>query len=372
VILSARQDNLTFNGIAGISHNCSSIKSYALKFKSPVDPKNILIPVNEKARDLNDNLIVTGAFMTNDSIHIYPAFLSEQKSWTDIPVVTANGWLYFDRSNSRYIVSSKEKIVDPKLPGNYIAFDNNFCVLSGEGNLNLGTKLDLVKLDGAGKLIMSVDSGKVNMETVLALDFHFSPDALKVMADELRMMPTLRPVNLSAEVISKGMKDLLGTTVAAQLKDEMDLFGTSRSLPKEFPYELVLNDVKLKWNEASSSYRSSGKIGIGFVGPNPINVYVDGYIEIQRRRTGDLVDVYLKADGAAWYYFSYLRGIMMTQAGNDNFNQAINKVKPNNRKDPKSNLRVEYTYMPAADDRLRRFLQRMESGDEIQDVDPAM
>jgi hypothetical protein len=189
------------------------------------------------------------------------------------------------------------------------------------------------------------------------------------MAEELRMMPTLRPVNLSSDMINKGMKDLLGTTVAAQVKDEMDLFGTSRSLPKDFPYELVLNDVKLKWNESTSSFRSSGKIGIGFVGPQPINVYVDGSIEIQRRRTGDLVDIYLKADGAAWYYFSYFRGVMMTQAGNAEYNAIINKVKPSNRKDPQSTARVEYSYMIAAEDRLRRFLRRMES-EEGAETDP--
>nr|MCU0362307.1 hypothetical protein [Bacteroidales bacterium] len=103
VILSARADNLTFSGIAGISHNCSTVKSYSLKFKAPVDPKNIMLPVPEKARDQNDNVIVTGAFMKNDSIYIYPAFLSEQRSWTDVPVVTANGWLFYDKLKARYL-----------------------------------------------------------------------------------------------------------------------------------------------------------------------------------------------------------------------------------------------------------------------------
>jgi hypothetical protein len=368
VTLSARSDNMTFNGIAGISHNCSSIKSYAMKFKSPVDPKRIMIPVGDKTRDLNDNLVFSGSYMTNDSIHIYPAFLSAQKSWTDIPVVSAKGFLYYDKGKSQYLISSLEKLADPKLPGNLISFDNNYCLIAGEGTLNLGAKLDLVKLNTAGKLTQSADSGKVAIETVIGLDFFFSPDALKLMAEEFRMMPTLRPVNLSSETINKGMKDLLGTTVAAQVKDEMDLFGTSRSLPKDFPYELVLNDVKLTWNESTSSFRSSGKIGIGFVGPQPINVYVDGSIEIQRRRTGDLVDIYLKADATSWYYFSYFRGVMMTQAGNAEYNTVINKVKVNNRKDPQSTARVEYSYMIAPENRLRSFLRRMESDEGAESV----
>ncbi|HEX7492975.1 MAG TPA: hypothetical protein VF346_02055, partial [Bacteroidales bacterium] len=170
---------------------------------------------------------------------------------------------------------------------------------------------------------------------------------------------SLKPVNLNTDLNNKGMKDLLGMNVASQLKEEMDLFGSSKNLPKEFNYKLFLNDVNLFWNEATSSFRSSGKIGIGFIGPQPVNVYVDGFIEIQRRRSGDMIDIYLKADGSTWYYFSYFKGVMMTQSGNNNFNTIIAKTKQNDRKDPESSLKVPYTYMLAVEDRLGRFLQRM-------------
>ena len=276
-------------------------------------------------------------------------------------LVNSNGYLYYEKAKSRYIITSLEKLADQTLPGNMLTFDRNYCILSGEGNINFGAKYDLLKLTSAGKVIHVVDSGKVNIQTILALDFHFSPEALKVMADEIRMMPSLKPVNLNTDLNNKGMKNLLGITAATQVKEEMDLFGTSRNLPKEFTYELLLNDVNLHWNEATSSFRSSGKIGIGFVGPQPINVYVDGYIEIQRRRSGDMIDVYLKADESTWYYFSYFRGVMMTQAGNNNFNTIISNTKLNLRKHPESSVRVPYTYMIAVEDRLARFLRRMAS-----------
>jgi hypothetical protein len=359
VLLSAKDDLLTFTGAAGIVNKCSSIQSYSIKFKSKIDPKNIMIPVSDKPRDMNDNLVFSGSYINTDSIHIYPAFLSAQKSWTDVGIVNSNGWLYFEKAKGRYLITSREKIADPALPGNMIAFDKNYCILSGEGNLNFGAKFDLVKFTSAGMVIHALDSGQVNIEAILALDFHFSPEALKFMADEIRMMPSLKPVNLNTDLNNKGMKDLMGTAAAAQIKEEMDLFGSSRSLPKEFSYELLLNDVKLFWNEASASFRSGGKIGIGFIGPQPINVYVDGYIEIQRRRSGDMIDIYLKADESTWYYFSYFRGVMMTQSGNNGYNTIISATKMNDRKHPQSSVRVPYTYMIAVEDRLGKFLQRM-------------
>ena len=369
VKLYAKDDLLTFTGATGIIHNCSTIKSFNIKFKSRIDPKNVMIPVSEKPRDLNDELVFSGSFINADSIHIYPAFLSAQKSWTDVALVNAGGWLYYEKAKGRYLITSLEKLADQTLPGNMIAFDKNFCIMSGEGTLNFGGKFDLVKLGSAGKVIHTIDSGKVNIESILALDFYFSPEALKVMADEIRMMPTLKPVNLNTDLNNKGMKDLLGVSAATQLKEEMDLFGTSRTLPKEYTYELLLNDVNLYWNEPTASFRSKGKIGIGFAGPQPINVYVDGYIEIQRRRSGDMIDVYLKADDATWYYFSYIRGVMMAQAGNNNFNTIISTTKLNDRKHPESSVRVPYTYMIAVEDRLTRFLRRMAS-DNVDDQNP--
>jgi len=366
VQLFAKDDHLTFTGAAGILHDCSTFKSYNIKFKSKIDPKNVLIPISDKPRDINDNQVFSGSYINTDSIHIYPAFLSAQKSWTDIALINSSGYLFYDKAKSSYIIAPMEKLADMTLNGNMLAFDKIKCILSGEGNINFGAKFDLVKLTGAGKVSHAVDSGKVDAEAILALDFHFSQEALKMMADEIRLMPSLKAVNLNSDLNKKGMKDLMGVGPATQLKEEMDLFGTSRNLPKEFTYELLLNDVNLYWNEATSSFRSKGKIGIGFVGNQPINVYVDGSIEIQRRRSGDMIDIYLKADASTWYYFSYFRGVMMTQSGNNSYNSLIKNTKQNDRKDPNSSVRVPYSYMIAVEDRLARFLRRMasENGEE--------
>jgi hypothetical protein len=93
---------------------------------------------------------------------------------------------------------------------------------------------------------------------------------------------------------------------------------------------------------------------------------VDGFIEIRRRRSGDMIDVYLKADESTWYYFSYVRGVMMTHAGNNSFNTIIVSTKLKDRKHPDSSVRVPYTYMIAVEDRLGKFLQRM-SGNIVED-----
>jgi hypothetical protein len=144
------------------------------------------------------------------------------------------------------------------------------------------------------------------------------------------------------------------------MKQDLDLFGVAGELPPEFNYELFLNDVTLNWNESSSSFRSKGRIGLGFVGTQPVNVYVDGAIEIQRRRSGDMFDIYLKANERTWYYFSYIKGNMMVLSSNPAFNSLVSSARQRTRRIPKKISKEPYSYMLAADDRLRRFLRRLE------------
>ena len=78
-----------------------------------------MIPVSDKPRDINDNQVFSGSYINTDSIHIYPAFLSSQKSWTDIALVNSSGYLFYEKAKSRYIIASLEKLADQTLAWQY-------------------------------------------------------------------------------------------------------------------------------------------------------------------------------------------------------------------------------------------------------------
>lgn len=369
VNLYSNQNLLLFTGAAGIVNTCPSMKSYPIQFKSFIDPGNVMIPASDKPRDVNGNPVMTGSFINTDAMQIYPAFLSEQRSWIDVGLVSSKGYLYYDKANSSYLLTSPEKIADRTLHGDLIALNRNNCILSGEGKLNLGTRFDPVKMTGAGQIQHNIDTGSVEIQALLGFDFHFSQEALKIMSQELKFLPTLKPVNLNSGLYTKGMRDLFGMETANRLKEELDLFGVSGELPPEFTFRLFLNDVTLYWHEASASFRSKGRIGLGFVGTEPVNVYVDGMMEIQRRRAGDMFDIYLKANESTWYYFSYIKGNMMTLSSNSAYNSVIENTKQRLRRIPRKVSREPYSYMIAVRDRMIRFLRRMET-DEDTDSSP--
>jgi hypothetical protein len=332
-----------------------------VKFSAAIDPKNILIPISSKPRDKDDNLLFSGTFVTLDSAGVYSAFLSQRKSWSDSTLVRTSGYLFYDKGAGVYRIASLEKLSDLTLHGNMVSFDKNYCLLFSEGLINFGVDYDLLKMRSSGKVVNVTDSSRVEVQTILGLSFYFSPEAMQMMANDIRMVPTLKAVNLSSPFNKKAMRDLLGVTAADKLGEELQLFGVVRAMPKEFNYQLLLNDVTLEWNPNSLSFISKGKIGIGFIGSQPVNVYVDGYVELQRKRSGDLLDIYLKANNGTWYWFSYFRGVMMSYSSNLEYNALLNNLKEKVRKHPDSNSRVTYKYMIGLQDRLARFLRRMEN-----------
>jgi hypothetical protein len=64
-----------------------------------IDPNNVLIPVSDKPRDINDNMLFSGTFVTLDSAGVYGTFLSERKSWSDNPILNAQGYLFHDKGS---------------------------------------------------------------------------------------------------------------------------------------------------------------------------------------------------------------------------------------------------------------------------------
>ena len=250
-----------------------------------------------------------------------------------------------------------------------VTFDRNFCILGSEGKINFGADYNLLTVSSAGQVVHDTESSDLNVQSIMGFTFYFSPEALKMMADDIRMIPTLRSVNLASEFNTKAMRDLIGAEAARAISEELQLFGVARSLPKELSYQLLLNDVTMKWNKSSMSFQSQGKIGIGFIGDQPLNIYVDGYVELQRKRSGDLLDIYLKANNNTWYWFSYFKGVLMSYSSNQTYNTLLSNMKDKDRKDPKANARVPYEYMIGLPDRLNRFLRRMEGGEEIEEYD---
>ncbi|MCG8697549.1 MAG: hypothetical protein MI922_05805, partial [Bacteroidales bacterium] len=293
VFLYADRPLLTYHGGVLIEHNCNKLKSQWVYFESEIDPQEIYIPIAEQPLNYERNRIYSNLSVYYDSIHIYPSFFTNRKYHSDLPLVEASGFLYYDKVQQRYKIGSKEKINDFTLPEPYINMHRESCMLYNEGPINLGAKLGQVKLTCYGNARHNVNQNITELNMLMGVDFFIDESAITHVGQLIDSLPGLDPIDLRDNNLVKNMKFLVGTEPYKAMMDEMNLFGTVKELPAEMNQTLILSKLKLVWNDETNSYQSEGRIGLASINGIQINKMVDGFVELRLKRSGDIFDIYL-------------------------------------------------------------------------------
>jgi hypothetical protein len=92
-----------------------------------------------------------------------------------------------------------------------------------------------------------------------------------------------------------------------------------------------------------------------------VNRTVGGYVEIGKRRTGDILNIYLELNPLEWYYFSYSNGIMQAISSNNEFNSIIASIKENKR--TTGSDQQGYQFIISTPQARQAFMRKMQSRD---------
>ncbi|MFH0755856.1 MAG: hypothetical protein V2B15_01040 [Bacteroidota bacterium] len=357
VLMSASSPFLTFDGGTRIVHDCNISRGW-LRFTSEIDPSDIRIPVGEQMQNVDLNKMIAGSMITRDSTHIYSAFLSSRKDYFDANITSASGFLVYDPERESYMIASEAKLADSTLPGHYLRLETANCRLYGEGPIDLTLDYGQVKIKSAGNAVHRVSEDEFSANLILGLDFYFSPEALRVMGSEIDSLPDLEPVDMIRYNYQLAMRDLLGETQARSLERQLALNGAYDEIPPAWKNTIFFNELTLKWNQETRSFRHNGKVGIGNIGDIQINKKVDAYIELVEKGSGDIFDIYLKVDRNTWYYMAYSPGGLQVLSSNRDFNAIVFDLKPADRRVKAQLGQAQYVYSLAAQRRMELFLDR--------------
>jgi hypothetical protein len=354
--MASSRPHLNFRGAARISHDCAGLADNWVAFENTADPVEIMIPVPVQPMSADRVRIYSGIFVASDSVHIYPAFFSERKNYTDQLIVQTHGYMKYDNHSGEYRIASMEKLRNPEQPGSYISFNPGECLLRGEGQLELGVTLGQFKLTSAGTVINKVELNETSLEAMISLDFVFSKDALALIARNADSIPG-QPMDSNAYYFSRGINEFIGKEKADQYRNSAAREGRQVRIPDELQKTFILSHVSLHWNKANRSYVSRGKIGVAFIDGMPVNKMFTGYLEITKRRSGDYIDFYIELEENNWYYFGYTRGVMQAFSSNRAFVDIIGNVALRNRRDKGPSREERYVYMLASDTKIEQFLK---------------
>lgn len=364
VVLAASDQFLSFEGSTQLVHDCA-IGKRRLRFKGEINPTQIYIPISAEPTDEKGNPIMAGIMSTLDSTHVYGAFLSPKKMRTDVNVVTADGFLYFDKNSREYRISNKEKLIERSLPGNYISFSTKTCLVYGEGKMNLGANLGQVMLLPVGNATHNTVTQVTTFDLVAAVDFYFDDGLLDKLIEDVNASTSLAPCEVARPTFERALTEMIGKEKADKYVTQLKLYGQYKKFPDELKYTFFFTDLQLTWNQKTRSYISTGKLGLGNIGKTQINKFVPGTFMLERKNSGDLLTIYFELDGGKWYTFTYMNGIMTAYSTNEAYNTALKEMKDDKRKKEGEKGQRNYQFRGgSANDRsvLMKKLKRAEEG----------
>lgn len=358
----ASYKELTFKGEVRLSaHNCAGIARNWMAFEAPIDPENIFIPVSSEMYDVQGNPVGAGMILNTDSIGLYSTFLSNKKNKDHIDVMTAQGFLKYDKQSKEYRISTRDKLIERSLPGNYVSLHTSNCKMTGDGRFTFGCEFGLLEIDPVGIMEYDPTTSQLNIKASMAINFPFNDVALSKMEKHISDFPELPPLDFNNSTYEKSLRELIGLSEADKVISDLNIYGKIKGkLPEDLVAQLYLADVEFVWDKERNAYVSQGKIGIANITKDQIFKQVDGQIAIYKRPTGDEVSILLKIDENNYYYFNYKRGLFQTYSTNEDYNNVILETKKDKTKFNAPKGKEDFQFMLGTKTKAIAFMRDFE------------
>jgi len=354
VTLTAPQKNLTFDGYTLIQHTCENINTTWFKFKSTIDPKQIVIDLPERSS------LINGIFLAPDSTSGYSAFLARPNSKADQEIITATGILYYDKALYSYVVTTPEKLSNTSAPANYLTLNNKDCYTTGEGLLAFADKAGRIEIGSYGVVKHNMAKDEMSMDIVLGFEFYFDEDIMKGIAKKLRSNTDLKGTNINRKAYTLALDHLLTGRDRQRFDEEVSNFGAPERIPRSMRKTISFSEINLEFNKETGSFLSTGPIGIGSILDEPVNKQVEGTVEIIRKRRGDEITIYFEVAGGDIYFFQYKRNLMQFYTSDKEMMLKFMEIDSKKRSLPAKDGLPAYNYNASTKGKVNLFLNRFE------------
>ncbi|MGQ1787208.1 hypothetical protein [Saccharicrinis sp. GN24d3] len=351
--LTSTAQHLSFDGGVQMLHQCSSGPQTYIYFDAAIDPHNILIPIGEQPVNFDRKKIYRDFYLTKDSAHIYSTFLASRNDYSDIPIITAGDYLYFNDNQNAFEIANLSKIQNPDTTGVLFRYSNSNCQLLAEGKMDMGIDLGHITLNSSGTIIDDPNKDKVLISTMLGIDFFFNETATQQMVIEI-MGSTAPDSKQSDQGFKKRLAELVGVKEADKITRLKKAGKPIEELHESINNMFLLGNIDFKFDGKTHAYIADGKADLAMIKNNIINKKVDIKAEIVKKRSGNSIDLFLSFDKDTWFYFAYKAKMMYTLSSNEAFNNIVSTLKPDERKAKSGG----FTFIKSPASRLNHFISK--------------
>lgn len=358
VILKAKNKYLNFDGYFKLNENCNYSENSWVKFNSAINPAKIYIPIDSVTKNNKNENLYAGLFFSKAFNNIYPLILNKAYSSNDDKIFSANGIIRYNLKKNLFEISDTVSHKLNTKSKNYIALEQEKCILKGEGKINLFDENGIFKINTLGSFNHYIIADSTDFDLSFFIDFPFSGKAMNIIYDSLKKA-NLKGFDLSDKFYLNNLKKIVELNTFRQMKTDVALYGAYKKIPSELQKSLVISEAKFTWNKLLRSYISYGAVGITIFNGKQINKYIDAIIEISPKSRGNMINIYLSISKNQWLMFSYYNNIMQAVSSNPKFNNVLISTKSRKRRTRDKKTDEEFEYIISTTRKKNNFIRRI-------------
>jgi len=364
VNLEAPVKEMTFTGAFKPLVDCGNLGSNWVKFSARVNPDNVKLPVSDPIKNRSSEKLLLGLAYSNTENIIYPAFFTPRRSFSDTIMISATGMMEYQIPASTYKVGVVDTTGNFSSSTPHVSLNTFNCMMRSEGKINLGFNSGPLLMESHGTMDYYILPDSTSLRLALIYDFPFEEGVLEKIRTQMTST-NLAGIQLFNTPFNFVFNELTPEKERDKLKSEIETVGRFRKFPETLIKTLIIADVKMSYDTLTRSFISNGPIGIGSIKDGMVNRYLNGRIEMSRKRNGDEFTIYLEISPNDWYFFNYRNNVMQFISSDIDLNDMIREAQLNNNELKRiGKLWRGYRYTLSTDRKKRDFIRKFEVGEE--------
>ena len=278
------------------------------------------------ARTEEDEPLTAGIFYDNDN-QLYSIFVNPKKSVMDQPFFTPDGILSFDVDSSAYRIDDTLKTGGTSFKGRIFDLNIKTNNLQFEGPVDFNIKSKSIELQtsviGRGN-----DTANIfRMDAFLTLNYTLPSQVTDMMGEEISKAAGIlglpQAYGNDPSLLYK-VSEIIGENATEDYeKKSLQAYTPLISISPRLDKSIVISKVNLFYDPKNKAWFSKGKIGISNISRKDVNVLSNGFLEIKKAESGDIINLFLQISPTIWYYFNFEENRLMVVSTNADINGLI-------------------------------------------------
>ncbi len=353
--LNSNNDFLSFNGYVKPLHTFK-IGSNWIRYKDRPDPKNIIIDIRSPKNEEN-KFVSVSMNAALDTAMIYPTFFNFKRKYIDLEYTNDTGIFIFDETSNEFKVGNRDRILNQAPRGSVMTFNETTRMISTQGKLNMGLSMPVLDPLVAGKLYKRESDSSYTLEAFMALDILLPKDAYKKMIDVMLEKGANSPsIPYSGDDFKYALGEFLTDKRLASTYKKATEIG-ELEVSDDIKRKFIFSETKFRYSPVNRSWFSTSPIGVSVINGQQINKRFSSRMQMQVKRSGVSMKIYIEISKYDWFYFEYFRNNLMAISTDKDFNDLI--------RDKYSEVqKVDYTIRPATTRTVSKFVEKFDDSDE--------